>query len=59
MKLNLKIACMQVKRPMKIDKYHLKILQDTHSKIPAKELHKSKVTSKQKKKGYKTVSNLF
>ena len=32
MKLNLKIPYIQVKRPAKITKYHLKSLQDTYSK---------------------------
>ena len=32
MKLNLKITYIQVKRPIKINKYHLKSLQDTYSK---------------------------
>ena len=42
MKLNLKIPYIQVKRPIKINKYHLKRLQDTYSKITVKEPHKSK-----------------
>ena len=50
---------MQVKRPMKIDKYHLKILQDTHSKIPAKELHKSKVQVNKKRKDIKLLVICF
>ena len=32
MKLNLKIPYIQVKRPIKINKYDLKSLQDTYSK---------------------------
>ena len=48
----------QVKRPIKINKYHLKIGKKSTQKIPAKELHKSKVQVNEKK-GYKAVSNLF
>ena len=36
MKLNLKIPYIQVKRPIKINKYHLKSLQDTYSKNKCK-----------------------
>ena len=57
MRLNLKIPYIQVKRPIKINKYHLKSLQDTYS-IAAQDLYKSKVQVN-KKKGYKTVSDLF
>ena len=32
MKLNLKIPYIQVKRPIKINKFHLKSLEDTNSK---------------------------
>ena len=31
MKLNYKVPYIQVKRPIKINKFHLKSLQDTHS----------------------------
>ena len=39
MKFMEKIPYIQVKRPVKINKYHLKSLQDTYSKIPVKEPH--------------------
>ena len=32
MKLNLKILYIQVKRPIKTDKYHIKVLQEKHWK---------------------------
>ena len=41
---------MQVKRLNKTNKYHLKSLQDTYSKKPAKELYKSKVQVDKKRK---------
>ena len=44
MKLNLKIPYIQVKRPTKINKYHLKPLQDTYSK------NKEQVKKKKKKR---------
>ena len=44
---------------MKINKYYLKILQDTHSKIPAKELHKSKVQVNKKRKDIKLLVICF
>ena len=50
---------MQVKRLIKTNKYHIKSLQDTYSKKPAKELFKSKVQVDKKRKKYKTVINLF
>ena len=61
MKFNKKIPYIQVKRPIKINKYHLKSLQDTHSKNTCEGATQKQSTSKQKqtKKRYKTVSNLF
>ena len=59
MKLNQKIPYIQVKRPIKINKYHLKSLQDTYSKNTREGATQKQSTSKQKKKRYKTVSNLF
>ena len=53
MQLNYEIRYIQVKSPIKIDKYHLKSLQ-----IPVKELCKSREQVK-KNKVCKTVSNLF
>ena len=50
MKLNLKIPYIQVKRPIKINKYHLKSLQERTQKIPVKEPHKSKVQVNKKRK---------
>ena len=41
MKLNLKIFHIQVKRPIKINKYHLKSWQEMLKTIPSKKLHKS------------------
>ena len=49
----------QVKIPIKINKYHLKSLQDTYSKNTREEATQKQSTRKQKKKRYKTVSNLF
>ena len=49
MKLNLKIPYIQVKRPIKINKYHLKSLQDTFSKSTHKGATQKQSTSKQKK----------
>ena len=57
MKLNLKIPYIQVKRPIKINKYHLKSLQDTYSKNNREGATQKQSTNKQKR--YKTVSNLF
>ena len=59
MKLNLKIPYNQVNRPIKINKYHLKSLKDTYSKNTREGATQKQSTSKQKKKTYKTVSNLF
>ena len=50
---------MQVKRPTKINKHHLKSLQDTYSKNNGEEATQKQSASKTKKKRYKTVSNLF
>ena len=50
---------MQVKRPVKINKCHLKNLQDTHSKNTHEGATQKQSTSKQKKKRYITVNNLF
>ena len=50
---------MQVKTPIKINKYHLKSLQDTYSKKCLRRTYVKLSTSKQKKKKFKTVSNLF
>ena len=49
---------MQVKRPIKINKYHLKSLQDRYSKNTSEGVTQKQSTNK-KKKRYKTVSNLF
>ena len=59
MKINLKIPYVQVKRPIKINKYHLKSLQDTYAKNAREGATQKQSTSKQKKKRYKTVTNLF
>ena len=59
MELNLKNPYIQVKRPIKINKYHLKSLQDRYSKNTSEGVTQKQSTSKQKKKRYKTVSNLF
>ena len=59
MKLNLKIPYIQVKRPIKINKYHLKSLQDTYSKNTREGATQKQSTSKQKLEICKTVSNLF
>ena len=50
MKLNQKIPCIKVKSPIKVNKYNLENWQG---------MWKSKSTSRQKIKGYKTVTNLF
>ena len=50
---------MQVKRPTKSTKYHLKSLQDTYSKNTRKGATQTQSTRKQKMKRCKTVSNLF
>ena len=50
---------MQVKRPIKINKYDLKSLQDTYSKNTREGATQKQRTSKQKKKRYKSVCNLF
>ena len=50
---------MQVKRPIKINKYHLKSLPDTYSKNAREGATQKQSTSKQKKKRYRTVSNLL
>ena len=57
MKLNLKIPCIQVKRPIKTYKYQLKSLQG--SKNTPEGATQNQSTSKHKKKRYKTVSNLL
>ena len=44
---------------MKINKYHLKSLQDTYSKNTYEGATQKQSTSKQKNKIYKTVINLF
>ena len=54
MKLNSKIPYLQVKR-LKINKYDLKSLQDTYSKIAAKELYKSKVHVNKTRKDIKLL----
>ena len=59
MKINLKIPYIQVKRPIKINIYHLKSLQDMYSKNTCEGATQRQSTSKQKKKRYKTVRNLF
>ena len=41
---------MQVKTPIKINKYHLKSLQDTYSKNTCERTTQKQSTSKQKKK---------
>ena len=50
---------MQVKRPIKMNKYHLKSLQDTYSKNTREGATQKQSTSKQKMKRYKTVTNLL
>ena len=50
---------MQVKRPTRSTKYHLKSLQDTYSKNTRKGATQTQSTRKQKMKRCKTVSNLF
>ena len=57
MKLNLKIPYIQVKRPIKINQQ--KVCKTRTQKITAKELYKSKEPVNKKKKGHKTVINLF
>ena len=59
MKFNEKIPYIQVKRPIKINNYHLKSLEDTYSKNTREGATQKQSTSKQKMKRYKTVSNLF
>ena len=54
MKLNLKILHIQVKRPIKINKY-LKSLHDKYSKIYAKKLCKSKIQVSKKRKDIKLL----
>ena len=49
---------LKVKRHIKINKY-LKSLQDTYSKNTCEGATQKQSTSKQKKKRYKTASNLF
>ena len=49
MKLNLKISHIQVKRPIKINKYHLKSWQETLKKIPSKKRHKSEAQLNKKR----------
>ena len=46
---------MQVKRPIKMNKYHLKSLQDTYSKNTREGATQKQSTSKQKKKRYKLL----
>ena len=48
-----------MKRPIKINKYHLKSLQDRYSKNTREGVTQKQSTSKQKMKRYLTVSNLF
>ena len=48
MKFNLKIPYIQVKRPIKINKYHIKSLQDTYSKNTREGVTQKQSTSKQK-----------
>ena len=55
MKLNLKIPYIQIKRPIKINKS----LQDTYSKNTQEGATQKQSRSKQKKKRYKTASNLL
>ena len=55
MKFNKKIPYIQVKRPIKINKYHLKSLQDTHSKNTCEGATQKQSTSKQKKKKKKKI----
>ena len=50
MKINLKIPYIQVKRPIKINIYHLKSLQDMYSKNTCEGATQRQSTSKQKKK---------
>ena len=59
MKFNEKISYIQVKKPIKTNKYHLKSLQGTYSKNTYEGATQKQNTSKQKKKRYKAVSNLF
>ena len=59
MKINWKIPYIQVKSPIEINKYYLRSLQDTYSKNTREGATQKKSTSKQKKKRYKTVGNLF
>ena len=43
MRLNWKLPCVQVKRPIKINTYHLiRVCKTRTQEIPPKELHKSK-----------------
>ena len=51
MKLILKICYIQVKRLIKINKFHLKSLQDTYSKNNRKGAYKSKVQANKRRKG--------
>ena len=55
MKINLKIPYIQVKRPIKINIYHLKSLQDMYSKNTCEGATKRQSTSKQKKKDIKLL----
>ena len=55
MKLNLKIPYIQVKRPIKINKYCLKGLQDTYSKNTREGAIKSKVQVNKKIKKIKLL----
>ena len=48
-----------MKRPIKINEYRLKSLQDRYSKNTREGVTQKQSPSKQKKKRYKTVSNLF
>ena len=59
MKFNEKISYILVKKPIKINKYRLESLQGTYSKNTDGGATQKQSTSIQKKKRYKTVSNLF
>ena len=54
-----KTFLIQVKRHTKINKYHLKVLQETYSKNTREGATQKQSTSKQKKERNKTVSNVF
>ena len=50
---------MQVKRPIKFNKFHLKGLEDTYSKNTREAATEKQRTRKQKKKRYKSIRYLF